>query len=143
MFDCVLLKLGVIAQTVWKLYYWNHIKGETKALEAGRLKLLLDVEARLRLKAKEEQDKADQSSSDSDESDSKEAAKKKKGEKKAAAALLKAERATRRELRVKRKADAEGVPKVTKTKGRPKTKPAEMPFSVPLVPAPAVADVVE
>ena len=136
------MKLSVIAKTVWKLYYWNHIKGETKALEAGRLKLLLDVEARLRLKVKEEQDKADQSSSDSDESDSKEAAKKKKGEKKAAAALLKAERAARRELRVKRKAEEEEAPKVTKPKGRPKSKPAEVAFSVPLVAAPPEAEVV-
>jgi hypothetical protein len=118
------------------------MKGETKALEAGRLRLLSDVEALRRLKAKAEQEAADESSSAS-ESDEKEKEKKKKCDKKSAAAQLKKDRDTRREMRVKRKADAAMVPKVEKAKGRPKTKPAEMPFSVPLVPAPAVADVVE
>ena len=115
------------------------MKGETKALEVGRLRLLSDVEALRRLKAKAEQEAADESSSAS-ESDEKE---KEKCDKKSAAAQLKKDRDTRREMRVKRKADAAMVPKVGKAKGRPKTKPAEMPFSVPLVPAPAVADVVE
>ena len=115
------------------------MKGENKALEAGRLKLHADIEALRRNKAKAEQERADGSSSGSD-SDDEEKAKTKKSDKKSANAQLKKDRDARREMRVKRKAEAASLPKVEKVQGRPKKKPAEMPLLVSLLLAPALAD---
>ena len=129
------MKLSVIAKTVWKLYHWDNMKGENKALEAGRLKLHADIEALRRNKAKAEQERAEGSSSGSD-SDDEDKPKTKKSDKQVenskmkkerdirreGNAQLKKDRDARRDMRVKRKAEADLLPKTQKVQGRPKKK---------------------